>query len=210
MAEHLSLKLIVDQSDTFLKKFESGIGKLSSKTLANHVSLYKNLLEEANTLAKEYTQYMGRWLSSAPAEELSKNENIISNIGEWFSLYGRIASHELYFNCLRKNGSCEGKIKELIEANFGSIQNFKLDIKLKALHASGWVWTVLDHYSGKIFNIPANREDAFPFSGMSTLIAIDLAEHAYEPDFGQDKEGYIEEFFNVIDWEEIEKNLPIM
>lgn len=210
MADLFSLKILPDKSELFLKKFENGIGKISSKSLANHVNLYKNLLEEANNLAKEYNEYVGRWISSQPLEESPKNELAFADIGQWYSLYGRIKSHELYFSGLNKNGSCEGKIKDLLESNFKSIENFKLDLKLKALHTSGWVWTVLDHSTGELFNIPSNREDAFPFAGMNALIALDLAEHAYEPDFNQDKEGYIEEFLNALDWQEIEKNLPLM
>ncbi|TFE70916.1 superoxide dismutase [Methylacidiphilum sp. Yel] len=206
-----SLKVLTDKSEIFLKKFENGIGKFSANALNKHVALYSHLLQEANSIANEFSQYLDNWPSfQNTEEEPSKKELVTSKIGQWFSLYGKIASHELYFSSLGRNGNCEGKIKELLEINFDSVVRFKLDFKIKALYSTGWVWLVLDHYTGKLFNLSSNREDAFPFSGMSPLLAIDLVEHAYESDFGSDKEGYIEEFFNALDWKEIEKNLPIM
>jgi len=99
-------------------------------------------------------------------------------------------------------------VKIKLSANFGSFENFTAKFKETAtnLFGSGWTWLIKNkegHY--EIKNYP-NQENPL-MHGDHPVLGIDVWEHAYYLKNQNRRNEYIESWFNVIDWIEVEKRL---
>ena len=65
----------------------------------------------------------------------------------------------------------------------------------------GWAWTAYDWDEGRLFNYIGDAQNTFPVWNATPLVALDVYEHAYFIDFGTDRAGYIETFFNNLDYD---------
>ena len=99
-----------------------------------------------------------------------------------------------------------GDLMKQIEKDFGSFENYKKDIKATGISARGWVWTAWNFREGRLFNYLGDAQNAFPVWGAKLVIALDTYEHAYFIDFGVNRAGYIDTFFENVDWKVVEKN----
>jgi superoxide dismutase, Fe-Mn family len=102
----------------------------------------------------------------------------------------------------------EGKMIEMLNSKFGSLENFKQKFSEKALSlfGSGWVFLVSD----KKGNIKLKRhsfQNSPLTEGNIPIIGIDLWEHAYYLKYQNKRIDYIEAWWNLVNWKEAEKNL---
>ena len=103
-------------------------------------------------------------------------------------------------------GSASGKTifaKKLIE-QFGSHENWEKDFKaVGSMRGIGWAILYYDSTVGRLFNIWIDEHDMGHVAGCQPLLVLDVFEHAYVLDYGIKRAGYIEAFFNAINWEEV-------
>ncbi len=101
-------------------------------------------------------------------------------------------------------------LKNILGADFGGFESFVSKFKEMAtnLFGSGWTW-VIKNKEGK-FEIKnyANQENPLMF-GETPIMGIDVWEHAYYLKNQNRRNEYIESWFKVINWVEIEKKLTI-
>jgi superoxide dismutase, Fe-Mn family len=140
-----------------------------------------------------------KFLDKVPEEIRTKVKN---NAGGHFH-------HSFFWEILRPNGGEEpdGQLKELIDKTFGSFNSFKEKFNQSALSlfGSGWTWLVLN---GKNLEIENTANQDSPVSlGKIPLFAIDLWEHAYYLKYKNKRVDYINAFWNVANWREINKLL---
>jgi superoxide dismutase, Fe-Mn family len=115
---------------------------------------------------------------------------------------GGIKNHEVYFEHLGgKGGDPAGVFADLVRRDFGSIENWKADLKATGLAGRGWAWTAYDFDEGRLLNYIGDAQNTFPVWNASPLVALDVYEHAYFIDFGTDRAGYIDAFFNNLDYD---------
>jgi len=97
-------------------------------------------------------------------------------------------------------------LKEKILNTYGSYDNFKKQFKEKAMNlkGSGYTFLVLDKQNLKIINLQ-NQENPY-YYGLIPLIALDLWEHAYYINYENKKDIYIDNFFKIIDYNNVNKN----
>ena len=69
-----------------------------------------------------------------------------------------------------------------------------------ALAGRGWAWTAYDWDEGRLFNYVGDAQNTYPIWNATPLVALDVYEHAYFLDFQTDRAGYIDAFFNNLDW----------
>ncbi len=142
------------------------------------------------------------------AEELLKNLNeipediriIVRNYG------GGYVNHNFFWKVLKTGTEIRGKIKKEIEKRFGNFDKFKeefTNISL-GLFGSGWVWLVLN--KGKLEIVSTSNQDSPLSFGKIPILTIDLWEHAYYLKYQNRRQEYINAFFNVINWEQVEEN----
>lgn len=169
----------------------------------NHYMKYLNKLNEL--LLKEGFKF------DIPKEELINNIDMFDIESRDDILYnlGGVLNHELYFDNINKNTTLEpvGKLKDAITSKYGSYENFKKEFKNKTknLIGSGYTNLVLDK-SNNLEIINTSNQDT-PYSyGFIPIMTIDLWEHAYYLKYQNNKELYVDNFFNLIDFDVVEKN----
>ena len=114
---------------------------------------------------------------------------------------GGIKNHELYFDHLGgSGGEPKGAFGDLVARDFGSVAAWKADLKATGLAGRGWAWTAYDWDERRLFNYIGDAQNTFPVWNATPLVALDVYEHAYFIDFGTDRAGYIEAFFDNLDY----------
>ena len=124
---------------------------------------------------------------------------------------GGYYNHNLFWEIMGPNsgGEPKGEISELINSNFGSFENFKDEFSKAAAtrFGSGWAW-LCAHTDGKLeICSTANQDNPLMPNGCGgvPILCLDVWEHAYYLNYQNRRPDYINAFFNVINWEEVNK-----
>ncbi|MFL2634085.1 MAG: superoxide dismutase [Candidatus Marisimplicoccus sp.] len=122
---------------------------------------------------------------------------------------GGFYNHNLFWEIMGPNGGGEpsGEISESINSNFGSFENFKDEFSKTAAtrFGSGWAW-VCAHSDGKLeICSTANQDNPLMPNGCGghPILCLDVWEHAYYLNYQNRRPDYINAFFNVINWDEV-------
>ena len=97
-----------------------------------------------------------------------------------------------------------GEIKTKIEEKFGDFENFKKEFSAlgMAQFGSGWIWLCLDGDNLEI--VKTSNADSPLTQGKKPLMVTDVWEHAYYLKYKNLRASYIESFWNIVNWQEIE------
>jgi Fe-Mn family superoxide dismutase len=112
-------------------------------------------------------------------------------------------NHAFFWQSLSPAAQSEpvGRIRELIEDQFGGIEKFKKEFHAAATSqfGSGWTWLVLD--SGKLRIMNTTNADSPVGTHMVPLLTLDVWEHAYYLDYRNERARYVDAFLNnLVDW----------
>ena len=110
---------------------------------------------------------------------------------------GGVLNHDLYWNSLGNIKSLpKGKLLLKINQTYGNFENFKNTFKKKKkkMTGSGYTFLVSNNNDLTIMNLP-NQETPLSY-GLTPLFTIDLWEHAYYLDYQNNRDLYIENFWN--------------
>ncbi|PHV70113.1 hypothetical protein CS063_12480 [Sporanaerobium hydrogeniformans] len=96
----------------------------------------------------------------------------------------------------------QSNLRCAINRDFGSIMDWRFLFKQVALSVfgSGWVWLVTDANGKLLIVATANQNTPLPL-GLKPLIVLDLWEHAYYLKHQNQRGNYIDNWFNVVNWE---------
>ena len=123
---------------------------------------------------------------------------------------GGHANHSLFWKIISPNGSKdpEEKLTSAIDSDFGSFENFQKEFTEKATKqfGSGWGWLCQDK-AGKLVCTSTPNQDSPLSSGLTPLLGIDVWEHAYYLNYQNRRPDYIKAFWEIVNWEEVGKNL---
>lgn len=121
---------------------------------------------------------------------------------------GGHANHSLFWKIMKKGGGGEpkGEIAEAIKSTFGSFNEFKTKFNEAATKrfGSGWAW--LQVKGGKLGIESTANQDNPLMSGAKPVMGIDVWEHAYYLKYQNRRPDYIEAWWNVVNWEQINQN----
>ncbi len=178
-------------------------GFLDEKTLDIHFnSLYKGYLNRLNKVLTD-NHYDFRYTKEELLEHI--NEFPIKDRDAILYNLGGVLNHERYFLGLSPSPSLkENALIEKLKEKYGSIDNFKKEFMEKALIVigSGYTNLVMDR-NGGLNIINTSNQELPDFYGFYPLISLDLWEHAYFLKYYQNKQDYINNFFNYINYEAI-------
>lgn len=123
---------------------------------------------------------------------------------------GGHANHSLFWTIIGPNagGTPTGNIASAITTNFGSFDAFKEKFNAIATSrfGSGWAWLVKD--SGGKFDIYSTANQDSPIAeGKTPILGLDVWEHAYYLKYQNRRPEYIAAWWNVVNWNEINKRL---
>lgn len=120
---------------------------------------------------------------------------------------GGHANHTLFWQILSPNGGGEpkGQVAEAITAKFGSFDNFKAEFAKAATtrFGSGWAWLSVSNGEIEISSTP--NQDSPVMEGKTPILGLDVWEHAYYLNYQNRRPDYISSFWNVVNWDEVEK-----
>jgi superoxide dismutase, Fe-Mn family len=120
---------------------------------------------------------------------------------------GGHANHSLFWQILSPNGggAPTGEVAEAINAEFGSFDAFKEEFSnaAKSRFGSGWAWLVVK--DGKLAVTSTPNQDSPLMEGATPILGLDVWEHAYYLKYQNKRPEYIEAFWNVVNWEEVNK-----
>ena len=147
-------------------------------------------------------------LQNKDVNELIKDlDNVPEDIrGAVQSHGGGHSNHSFWWPMLKKDTEFKGDIADAITSKFGSIDDFKKQFTETAMSVfgSGWAWLVLSNGELEIMKTP--NQDSPLMEGKIPLLGVDMWEHSFYKKWGPDKPSYLEAFFNVINWEQVNKN----
>lgn len=121
---------------------------------------------------------------------------------------GGVLNHNFYFSILSPKGKREpeGELLEKIKQCYGSFNNLREAVSRAAIghFGSGWSWLVL--CDGGILKVITTDNQNSPLSmGYKPLLAIDVWEHAYYLKYKNLRTEYVNNIWNLFDWNIIEK-----
>lgn len=102
-----------------------------------------------------------------------------------------------------------GFLKEAVEKAFGNFERFKKEFSQTAasVEGSGWAALVFCRHSGQLMIMQVEKHNVNVFPGHKILMVLDVWEHAYYLDYKNDRAKFVENFWNIVNWEEIGKRL---
>ena len=118
-------------------------------------------------------------------------------------------NHSMFWQIMGPNagGAPTGAIADAITSSFGSFDKLKEQFKAAATgrFGSGWAW-VIDN-GGKLVVESTPNQDNPMMDGKKPVFGIDVWEHAYYLKYQNRRPDYIDAWWNVVNWAEINKRL---
>ncbi|PYX74336.1 MAG: superoxide dismutase [Acidobacteria bacterium] len=123
---------------------------------------------------------------------------------------GGHVNHTMFWKIMKPKGGGEpsGKIADVIKKTFGSFKDFQTkfnDAGAKQF-GSGWVWLAAKP-SGEVQIITTPNQDNPISQGLFPIMGNDVWEHAYYLKYNNRRPEYLQAWWNVVNWEEINKRL---
>ncbi len=106
-------------------------------------------------------------------------------------------------------GQPNGAIADLINKEFGSFDRFKKEFTSAAstVEGSGWAVLAMHPCIGRPLIMQIEKHNVNVYPTFNILMALDLWEHAYYVDYKNERPKFIDAFWNIVNWNQINKNL---
>ncbi len=128
---------------------------------------------------------------------------------------GGFYNHALFWTFMTPDGSdLENEIKEALENRFGSFESFRdaFEEAAKSQFGSGWAWLVLTPEGKLEVTSTANQDNPMmnhaKVQGIP-LLNLDVWEHAYYLNYQNERGSYIQNFWDVVNWKEVNQRYKI-
>ena len=122
---------------------------------------------------------------------------------------GGHANHSMFWQVMGPNagGAPTGAIADAINGSFGGFDKFKEEVKKAGTgrFGSGWAW-VIDQ-GGKLVVESSPNQDSPLMEGKKVVFGVDVWEHAYYLKYQNRRPDYLDAWWNVVNWAEINKRL---
>ncbi|WDZ50228.1 superoxide dismutase [Acinetobacter vivianii] len=121
---------------------------------------------------------------------------------------GGHANHSLFWTVMspQGGGAPTGDIAEAIDQQLGGFDVFKDAFTKAAISrfGSGWAWLSVTP-EGKIVVESSANQDSPLMHGHTPILGLDVWEHAYYLKYQNRRPEYIAAFYNVVDWDEVNR-----
>lgn len=121
---------------------------------------------------------------------------------------GGTLNHSMFWTLLAAGQGNEptGLLREVVERAFGSVDAFKdaFATAAKTRFGSGWAWLVVTPEKTLKVISTANQDSPLA-EGLNPILLLDVWEHAYYLKYQNRRPEYITNFWNVVNWTEVER-----
>jgi len=129
-----------------------------------------------------------------------------------FNIGGHLL-HSLFWNNLAPVGKGGGKplgvLADVIEKEFGNFERFKKEFTQVAtsVEGSGWAALAFDKQTNRPMIMQIEKHNTNVYPTFKILMVLDVFEHAYYIDYKNDRAKFVEVFWNIINWDEVNRRL---
>lgn len=156
-----------------------------------------------------YLDNVNRMIEGTPFAEMKLKDMITKAQGALYNNAAQAFNHIIFFKQLTPTPTTISPLlTQALVARFGSVDEFKSEFSnaATALFGSGWVWLALD--ANNVLQIVPEPNAGNPITrNMRSLMCIDVWEHAYYLDYQNRRGDYIKNFWNLVNWDYIEKRM---
>jgi Fe-Mn family superoxide dismutase len=122
---------------------------------------------------------------------------------------GGHVNHTMFWQIMGPNagGAPTGAIAEAITSSFGGFDKFKEEFKKAGIgrFGSGWAWLIAG--GGKLTIESTANQDSPLMEGKKAVLGVDVWEHAYYLKYQNRRPDYLDAWWNVVNWAEVNKRL---
>ena len=122
---------------------------------------------------------------------------------------GGHVNHTMFWEIMKPGGGQpSGRVREAIDAAFGTIDSFKDQFGKAAMgrFGSGWAWLVRLSNGQLAVESTANQDNPL-MDGKSPVLGLDVWEHAYYLKYQNRRADYLSAWWNVVNWAEVGRRL---
>ena len=157
-----------------------------------------------------YVTNLNNLIKGTEFENASLEDIIMKSSAGLFNNAAQVWNHTFYWNCLGPNGGGEptGAVADAINAAFGSFADFKEKFTTSCVtnFGSGWTWLVKNK-AGELEIVNTSNAGCPLTDGATPLLTCDVWEHAYYIDVRNARPKYVENFWNLVNWDFVASNL---
>lgn len=183
----------------------------------NYNALEPIIIEEIMRLhhQKHHQAYVNG--ANAALERLEKNrrgenpENVRGILRDLsFNLSGH-RLHTVFWNNMappgKGGGKPGGRIADQIEKDFGGFELFMKQFSdaAKNVEAVGWAILTYDPEIDSLIIYQVEKQNFMHPPSLPLLLTLDVWEHAYYPQYKNDRSSYVDNWWKVVNWEDVEK-----
>lgn len=176
---------------------------------------------DAQTMEIHHTKHHGAYISNLNAAlEGQKADNLnIEEILAKISTFplsvrnngGGVYNHNLFWRVISPGGKGEphGELMQAIKRDFESFENFKNLFSKAAVSrfGSGWAWLLKKDNKLIISSTPNQDNPLMDIAEVkgTPVLCLDVWEHAYYLKYQNRRPEYIDAFWKLVNWREVEK-----
>jgi len=178
--------------------FEIGtLDGISSETIEEHIGLYNGYVKHVNLIAEKIEAFY---------HDPENNSYAIAEMQRRLGFeFGGMRNHEYYFTQLEGGAKAlpEGKLRELIERGWGSVEAWKARFeKIAMTRGVGWAMLYHDPHTDQLVVTWVDEQHIGQLADLDIVLALDMWEHSYMRDYvPSKKKEYIDAFFRNLNWE---------
>jgi len=165
---------------------------ISRESIDLHLGLYAGYVKHVNHIQNEIQNVTDTYAQSEMQRRLGFE-------------FGGMKNHEYYFTQFEGGATAcpEGTFKKLVEETYQSLDAFITRFKTIAkTRGVGWAMCYIDRHENKLVCTWVDEQQLGQLGGVDIVLALDMWEHSYMRDYlPSDKGGYIDAFFNNLNWE---------
>jgi Fe-Mn family superoxide dismutase len=171
---------------------------LSEKLLrSHHENNYTGAVKRLNLIQ----QQLGQLPNDAQPYQMGslKREELIAT--------NSMILHEFYFGNLGGDGKPSGTIVDMVKAQYGSMDTWEREFRQTGLSlagGSGWVVLAFDPHQDAVHTYWL-WDHTHSLAWGTPLLVMDMYEHAYAMDYGANARGYVDAFFQNVQWDEVNR-----
>ena len=166
----------------------------------HHQTYVNNLnaaIEKAPELAKKSLDDLLKNVSSLPEAVRAPIRN--NGGGHW--------NHSMFWQIMapKAGGEPGGKLGQALKSTFGDFAKFREQFSAAGVgrFGSGWAWLI--NTGGKLSITSTPNQDNPLMEGKKAIMGLDVWEHAYYLKYQNRRPDYIQAWWNVVNWTEVEK-----
>ena len=178
---------------------------IDKQTMEIHHTKHHNGYVTKLNGAIEGTELEGKSLEDI-LKNVSKHPVAVRNNG------GGHYNHSLFWTIMKKGGGGvpKGDLERALNESFGSTEEFKKQFSNAAAtrFGSGWAWLIVADGKLEITSTPNQDNPLMDVADKkgTPILGLDVWEHAYYLKYQNKRPDYIENWWNVINWDEVANN----